>query len=180
MARWCPHKDGPALYTECLECDEKACRTQPETEKPETKKPVRIIIAGTRRFNDYRLLRRILSEAAGTYPKEQLEIISGGAKGADGLGELFAERNNLKLTRFPADWNRHGKAAGPIRNRQMAEYAGKDGLLVAFWDEESRGTRNMIETAEECGLFLRVVSIKKERYGKTLTQFGTEVYTAPW
>jgi hypothetical protein len=50
---------------------------------------------------------------------------------------------------FPADWKTHGKAAGPIRNRQMAKNAE---ALIALWDGNSRGTKNMIETATKLGL----------------------------
>ena len=63
------------------------------------------------------------------------------------MGERFAGEYGLKLKVFPADWNKHGRAAGPIRNRDMAEYAD---CLVAF--EGGRGTQNMIKTAKELGL----------------------------
>lgn len=169
MAKYCPLKNGPALYPECLECTDKPCKGRYTAETP-----IRIIIAGSRDFSDYQLVRRVMSEVAGTYPRDRLEIISGGARGADTLGEMFAERNGLKLTRFPADWDKFGKRAGILRNRQMAEYAGEDGMLVAFWDESSRGTKNMIETAKELGLFVRIVSLSQERYGQTIGE-GTDV-----
>lgn len=68
------------------------------------------------------------------------EIICGGATGVDTAGEVFANNYELGLTKFPADWSKHGKAAGPIRNKQMAEYA--DTLLL-IWDGKSKGSANM-------------------------------------
>jgi len=112
----------------------------------------RIIIAGGRDFNDSQLLLNSM------WPllkgDHVVEIISGGASGADKLGECFAKSYDLPITRFPADWSKHGKSAGPIRNLQMAEYADE---LVAFWDGKSRGTKNMIDTATKLNLKVHVV-----------------------
>lgn len=76
------------------------------------------------------------------------EIVSGTARGVDRDGEYFAKCNNIPVKPFPAAWDTHGKAAGHIRNRQMAEYAD---ALVAVWDGESRGTKNMIEVMRKMG-----------------------------
>lgn len=76
--------------------------------------------------------------------------------GADYLGELYAKTRGIQLNRFPADWGKHGKAAGPIRNKEMAEYATH---LVAFPSKTSRGTKNMIKLAEENSLEVRVFNI---------------------
>jgi len=76
------------------------------------------------------------------------EVVSGGAAGVDMLGERWALRQGIPTTVFQANWNAHGKAAGPIRNKQMAEYAD---ALIAVWDGESPGTKNMIETMEKLG-----------------------------
>lgn len=81
------------------------------------------------------------------------EVVSGGARGADAFGEEWARDRRVPVRVFPADWNRHGRAAGPIRNREMAEYAD---ALVAVWDGESRGTKNMIEEATKRGLKVHV------------------------
>jgi len=69
------------------------------------------------------------------------EVISGCAIGVDKLGEKWAVVNNCPIISMPADWNRYGKAAGPIRNRQMAEIAD---AAVIIWDGKSTGTLNMI------------------------------------
>ncbi|MBO5996325.1 MAG: DUF2493 domain-containing protein, partial [Acetobacter sp.] len=81
-------------------------------------------------------------------------IVSGHAPGADTLGEKFAADHNLQCELHPADWNRHGRAAGPIRNEKMAEVSD---ALIAFWDGKSRGTRSMIEIARRKGLQVAVV-----------------------
>jgi len=133
----------------------------------------RIIIAGGREFNDYELLKnsmfQILADISSrevngvrkiTVPKEDITIISGTARGADTLGERFAKEFGLSVHRFPADWNRYKGAAGPIRNKQMAKHASNfdgTGMLVAFWDGNSPGTKSMIEIAEREGLTVHII-----------------------
>ena len=80
--------------------------------------------------------------------------ISGHATGADALGERYAQERGLFLDAHPADWNKHGRAAGPIRNAEMAEAAD---TLIAFWDGASRGTKNIIVTAKSKGLKVVVI-----------------------
>ena len=101
---------------------------------------MKTIIAGTRTFNDYELLTTKLTEFRLTH--DITEVVSGGALGADRLGEVYAEEYNINLKTFPAEWKKHGNAAGPIRNKQMAEYADQ---LIVFWDGSSKGTNNMID-----------------------------------
>lgn len=79
-------------------------------------------------------------------------VVSGTAEGWDILGELWAGFNSLLIKPMPADWGKYGKKSGPIRNREMAEYAAPDGILVAVWDGKSKGTENMISVAKEKGL----------------------------
>lgn len=86
--------------------------------------------------------------------KKIVEIASGCARGADKLGELYAEQRGYQVIKFPADWDRHGKSAGYIRNEQMAKYAN---ALVAFWDGTSRGTKHMIGLAKKHGITVRVI-----------------------
>lgn len=128
----------------------------------------RVIIAGGRDFNDYWLLEDNLMEwILDTYlqfhsidEKATIEFVSGKARGADSLGEKFAKTHDYKIKEFPADWNQYGKAAGPIRNRQMAEYAAQadKGVLFAFWDGESLGTKSMIDLAKQYGLEVHVIN----------------------
>lgn len=108
---------------------------------------LKVIIAGCRDFSDYALLCSFADQVlAGA---EDIEIVSGGARGADALGERYARERGYALKVFPADWDKYGRAAGPIRNGQMADYAD---ALIAFWDGKSVGTRNMIRQAREKGL----------------------------
>lgn len=118
-------------------------------------KEYRVIIAGGREFQDYELVK----DRVGYYIQNELQsdsvvIVSGHASGADTLGERYAHEHGLKCELYPADWKSYGKAAGPIRNGQMADAAQ---ALIAFWDGESRGTKNMIETAKANGLKVIVV-----------------------
>ncbi len=76
-------------------------------------------------------------------------VVSGTAKGADEFGERWAEQQRLEIVRYPADWATHGKRAGPMRNKDMADNA--EGLVVV-WDGESRGTESMIYLARLRGL----------------------------
>ena len=115
----------------------------------------KVIIAGGRYFSDYALLQ----EKCDYYLSNKLKthnviIVSGHASGADSLGEKFAADHNLQCELYPADWDKHGKAAGPIRNAEMAEVAD---ALIAFWDGQSRGTANMISLAKSKGLSVAVV-----------------------
>ena len=118
---------------------------------------MKVIIAGTRDYTDYNELVDTVKRTCWTIT----EVVSGGAKGADALGEQYAKTYNIPLTVFKADWNKHGKAAGPIRNREMAKYA--DGL-IAFWDGVSKGTGNMITEATNAGIKTHVLHYNtKER-----------------
>ncbi|MCD8387648.1 MAG: DUF2493 domain-containing protein [Bacteroidales bacterium] len=116
-----------------------------------------LIIAGCRDFNDYELLSREVKSFAGPF-LSRVTVVSGHAKGADKLGEKFAQENGLPLIIKPADWAAYGKAAGPKRNEEMARISS---ALVAFWDGQSRGTKNMIELARKHGLRVKVVRFDK-------------------
>lgn len=81
-------------------------------------------------------------------------IVSGHASGADALGERYAQERGYETEIYPADWKTHGRAAGPIRNAQMAAVAD---ALIALWDGKSHGIKNMIETARKHNLQVAVV-----------------------
>lgn len=117
----------------------------------------RWIVAGSRDFYDYDVLNRVLEQYLREENVDDIEIVSGTAKGADTLGERFAKEHGIKCSRFPADWNKYGRSAGPIRNTEMAAYASKqNGSLFAFWDGESRGTKNMIDLARKYNLDVHI------------------------
>ena len=113
---------------------------------------IKIIIAGGRDFQNYAVLRGAMDGVVADI-SSPVTIVSGAARGADALGEQYAAERGLTVARFPADWKNLGRKAGPIRNEQMAEAAS---MLVAFWDGQSRGTKNMIENMAKRGKPYRV------------------------
>lgn len=131
----------------------------------------RIIICGSRNIDNQEYCFSKLDEII---PKcENVEIISGHAKGADRIGEEYARLHSLEVTIFPADWKRNGKMAGPIRNRKMLLYAmEKDPLVIAFWDGSSPGTKNMIDMARasgvKCHLFIWNDEFEDEENGRSI------------
>lgn len=108
-----------------------------------------VIVAGSRSILD-RLSpdgqRRIVAEAIDGSGFPVAEIVSGTARGVDQLGEKWAAEHGIPVEHFPANWDIHGRAAGPIRNEEMAEYAD---ALVAIHVNESRGTADMIDTGRD-------------------------------
>lgn len=98
---------------------------------------MKIIVAGGRDFNNGVIAKQVLD----TYSDIDI-IISGDARGADFLGIMYATEKNIPIKHFPAKWDEYGKAAGYIRNAEMAEYGD---MLIAFWDGKSKGTMNMIK-----------------------------------
>jgi hypothetical protein len=123
---------------------------------------MKVIIAGSRTFKDLDLL----TKTCDYYLQNQadVEIVSGTAAGADTLGEMYALTRNYKVTRFPADWNKYGRAAGYIRNEEMAKNAD---ALIAFWDGISKGTEHMINIAKKYNLKIRVHEHINNDNGKT-------------
>jgi YspA, cpYpsA-related SLOG family len=83
-----------------------------------------------------------------------VEVIEGGATGADAWAGNWAEQKKIKHTVFLADWEKHGKNAGPIRNRQMLE-EGKPDLVIAF--PGGKGTANMVKLAKDAGVQVHIV-----------------------
>jgi len=112
---------------------------------------MKVIIAGSRDFNDYKTLCQVCDYMLSK--SENIEIVSGTARGADKLGEKYAIDRLLVLKEFPADWNTFGKSAGYRRNEQMAKYAD---ALIAFWDGKSKGTEHMINLAKKYNLKIKI------------------------
>lgn len=119
---------------------------------------VRVIIAGTRNFSDYPLMKDKLDRLRASIGV--FEVVSGGATGADSLGEKYAEENKLPIKRFIPDWDKFGKAAGYKRNEEMAQYA--DGCIV-FWDGKSKGTEHMINLAKKYNIQLSIINYEKPK-----------------
>tara|TARA_R110000851_G_scaffold321360_2_gene486759 strand:- start:373 stop:723 length:351 start_codon:yes stop_codon:yes gene_type:complete len=114
---------------------------------------VRTIIAGGRDYDDWSDFEGYVDEFRASIVSG-MSVVSGMARGADSLAVRYAEENELRLYEFPADWDKHGKSAGHIRNSHMAAHAE---ALLAFWDGKSKGTKNMIDRAVGKGLLVKVV-----------------------
>lgn len=113
---------------------------------------MKAVVAGGRDFKDYDLLKSTLDNFQQEYGNIT-EVVSGTALGVDKLGEQYANENNIPIKRFVPDWKGLGKRAGFVRNSQMGNYAKEhNGMLVAFWDKQSKGTKGMIDYANKIGL----------------------------
>lgn len=113
----------------------------------------KLIVAGSRNFNDYNLLEHTLDKLLIHKKSEGIEIVSGAARGADRLGERYAREKGYNIKLFPADWKKLGKSAGYIRNKEMSQYAQ---ACLLFWDGRSRGTKHMYDLAKKQGLQTRI------------------------
>jgi predicted Rossmann fold nucleotide-binding protein DprA/Smf involved in DNA uptake len=121
-------------------------------------KEINVIIAGSREFSNYELLKEVCDHVLENKIKDgyKITIISGHARGADLLGEQYATQKGFDLKIFPADWDKYGKKAGFKRNEKMAELGN---ALIAFFADgaESRGTKHMVKTAREKNLIVREI-----------------------
>lgn len=116
--------------------------------------PFKVIIAGSRGFDDYAALCSCCDKMLARKAQErQITIVSGHAQGADLLGEKYARERGYNIELHPANWSKYGRAAGPKRNKEMALCSN---ALLAFWDGESKGTKNMIDEARAAGLQVRI------------------------
>jgi len=117
---------------------------------------MKIAVVGSRNFHDYELLKKTLTEY------EITSIVSGGANGADSLGERYADEHNIPTMIFKPDWKRFGRGAGRIRNKTIVENAD---LVIAFWDGLSKGTQMSIEIAKKVNKPLRIVMVEQHDCG---------------
>ena len=118
---------------------------------------MRILICGERAFYDPRPIEEFISRF-----NTPITIIHGAAPGADTLAGRIGQACNHEIISFPAQWERYGRAAGPIRNRQMLD-EGKPDLIVAFFNDrsKSRGTNNMISQAEQANKLIAIYETGK-------------------
>lgn len=115
---------------------------------------MKVIIAGSRTFDDYDLLCQVCDNLL----EDDAEIVSGTAKGADKLGERYANEKGYQIKQFPAEWDKYGKSAGYRRNYEMCEYSD---TLIAFWDGKSKGTKHMIDIAKNKNLKIKVIDYER-------------------
>lgn len=111
---------------------------------------MKVIIAGSRDFNDYETLKKVCDFMLSR--QDEVEIVSGTARGADQMGERYAKEKGYSIKQFPPDWSK-GKSAGFRRNEEMGRYAD---ALIAFWDGNSKGTQHMINFAKKLGLKVKI------------------------
>ena len=113
---------------------------------------MRLLVCGGRDWDDFEGLSEELVWLQGSHNIDV--IIHGGARGADALAGEWAKLLHIPVEVYRADWDKHGKAAGAIRNRQMLT-EGKPDMVLAF--PGGRGTANMIEQAREAGITVKEV-----------------------
>ena len=118
---------------------------------------MKTIIAGSRNINDYKLLQKVIAALPRWW--HITEVVSGTAHGVDRLGERWAYENGITVIKFPANWIKYGKSAGPRRNLEMGRYVAPNGGLIALWDGTSSGTSNMIEVAHTVGIKIHLYKL---------------------
>ena len=118
-----------------------------------------VIVAGSRTITDPATVDAAIRQSG----FQVTQLLSGTARGVDTIGEQWARARGVDVLRFPANWQRFGRAAGYRRNAQLAQHAAaaaEGGALVAVWDGVSRGTRHMIDLARQQGLAVYVHLVK--------------------
>ena len=118
---------------------------------------MKVVIAGSRTISDYAAVVKAINSSK----FDISEVVCGTAAGVDKLGERWAISNNIPVKEVPAKWHKHGKSAGPIRNRDMAEYAD---AAVIIWDGSSPGALNMINQMKKVNKPYYIEVIKDDEF----------------
>ena len=105
---------------------------------------INIAVVGSRTFEDYDKMKSILDVFVGIHLEKDICIVSGGAKGADSLGEEYARKNNLEFLCFMPEWGKYGKVAAFLRNKDIVKASDR---VVAFWNGKSAGTKHTLDEA---------------------------------
>lgn len=130
---------------------------------------IRLIIAGSRTFSESKSLDLIEFAVRELIRERPVQVISGGARGVDAAGEVYAKNNGIEFVRIAPDWSL-GRKAGPLRNAQMAKYAcnkiGFKAMLLLIWDGESRGSASMLREAEREQIETHQIIIKSHGIGQ--------------
>ncbi len=113
---------------------------------------MKLAIIGSRTFIDYNTLCNHLKQ----YINVTTLVVSGGARGADSLGEQWAQDNNIQTQIFPAEWNKYGKRAGYIRNEDIIKNCD---FCIAFWDGKSKGTLHSIKLCKKYTKPVTIINI---------------------
>lgn len=161
MAKKCPLTGEPVLYTECLECEHRGGCPPSACVRPQ----FALLVVGSREITDYWFVRRTIDRfIAPIRNKYRFQIVSGGARGVDSLAERYAHENGMDLHVIRAQWEKYGKAAGPIRNEEMHKYISSfehRGCIIV-WNGKSPGTRYNIPLAKQYDNPFRLVVFGKE------------------
>jgi hypothetical protein len=104
----------------------------------------KIAVVGSRSYNDTEKIRLVLSTILEHHGK--FIMVSGGCKGPDLIAETWAKENNIDTVIFLPNWKKYGRAAGPIRNKDIVNECN---YLIAFWDQKSKGTKSSIKQCEK-------------------------------
>ena len=105
---------------------------------------MKIAIVGSRNFKDYNTFKKIIDNIISKF--ENVEFVSGGAKGADEFAYKYAKENSIPIKIYFPNWEKYEKAAGYKRNKQIWQEAD---IGIAFWDGKSKGTTHSFDLAKE-------------------------------
>ena len=121
-----------------------------------------MLIAGSRDFGNYAEMEKVCDKIIADKQPSSITIISGGARGADKLAELYAQKKNYKIKIFPAKWNIYGRSAGYKRNEEMQQFLAQqiNRCVVCFWDGSSPGTAHNFPLAKKLNNELFVYNYK--------------------
>ena len=123
-----------------------------------------LLIAGSRNYTDRDTFNRVTEEYIDSEDAFTV-IVAGGAAGADELAKDYALEHGLQYIEFPADWEKYGRAAGPKRNNEMVKFIKeKNGRALYFWDGESKGTKQCIESARKNGIDVTIWDTAEGRF----------------
>lgn len=121
---------------------------------------IRVVVAGCRDYNNYQEAEIFIDSCMKKINKKgDIVFVSGGCRGADVLGQVYASKHHCQVECYPAEWKKYGRRAGPKRNQHMAMLGD---YFICFWDGESRGTKNMIESAKAYHkpVWIKMISIE--------------------
>jgi hypothetical protein len=107
-------------------------------------KVLRLAVVGSRELEGFLPINIVLEEIKETL--QSFEVVSGGARGVDNIAVTYADTAGLPKKIFPADWDKHGKSAGFIRNSEIVE---NSDMTLAFWDGQSKGTLDTVSKSQK-------------------------------
>lgn len=129
---------------------------------------MKLAVIGSRSFDNAKVMQAALKL------HDISLLITGGARGADRLAENWAKAHRVPLRVFRANWDKHGKAAGIIRNMEMVDAADK---VLAFWDGESPGTKFTINYARKQNVIVEVIPFRAGKRGQSICDVPADAGT---